>query len=350
MMPRITIKDIAKHAGVSFKTVSRVINKNPSVGGELREKVEASMMALDYRPNRAASLLRGGKSYTIGLILGPLTGYLEPGSGRSVPTYITDVITGLLQSCNQAGYHLLIEPVTEDQLEAGVDAVDALLEDTTLDGLVLVPPLCDRLWLVDHLVNKRMPCVRVNPGKAHERTISIGLDNNAVGADIADYVLRHNHRQIGYIAGPANHGSHDLRWQSFAGRMRECPDVVLQEMPGDFTFDSGWSAASRLLDGSEGPRPTAIFAANDEMAAGVIAYAKSTGLELPGDLSVIGFGDLAVASQCYPRLTTVRQPTIEISRDAATEVINSVANHEMSEGKVINHPYRFVERDSFAAI
>ena len=349
-MAKVTIKDIAKHAGVSFKTVSRVINKNPSVGEDLREKVEVSMTALGYRPNRAASLLRGGRSYTIGLILGPLTGFIEPGSDRSIPTYITDVITGLLQSCGREGYHLLIEPITNDQIEAGAEAIDALLEDMTLDGLVLVPPLCDRLWLVDHLVNKGMPCVRINPGKAHERTISIGFDNDAAGAEVATYILRHNHRKVGYIAGPPNHGSHHLRWQSFSRKLCEDQDVELRDLGGNFTFDSGWSAAAQFLDDGSDWRPTAIFAANDEMAAGVIAYAKSIGLDVPGDLSVVGFGDLAVASQCYPRLTTVRQPTIEISRDAATELINSVASRDMAEGKVVNHPYRFIERASFAAI
>ncbi|MFB0613613.1 LacI family DNA-binding transcriptional regulator [Aurantiacibacter poecillastricola] len=348
-MAKVTIKDIAKHAGVSFKTVSRVINRNPSVAGDLRAKVEASMTALDYKPNRAASLLRGGKSYTIGLILGPLTGFIEPDSNRSVPTYITDVITGLLQACNRAGYHLLIEPVTIDQLEAGVEAIDALLEDTTLDGLVLVPPLCDRLWLVDHLVNKKVPCVRINPGKMHERTISIGFDNDAAGVEVADYILRHNHRRIGYISGPPNHGSHDLRWQGFARTLEKHPDVELRAVGGDFAFDSGWSAAASLL-GDDEWRPTAIFAANDEMAAGVIAYAQSTGLAIPGDLSVIGFGDLAVASQCWPRLTTVRQPTIDICRDAGGELINAVANRDLVEGKVVNHPYRFIQRDSIAAI
>jgi LacI family transcriptional regulator len=348
-MARVTIKDIAKHAGVSFKTVSRVINKNPSVAEDLREKVEASMAALDYKPNRAASLLRGGKSYTVGLVLGPLTGIIEPGSDRPIPSYLTDVITGLLQSCSRAGYHLLIEPITEDQLEAGVEAIDGLLEDMTLDGVVLVPPLCDRLWLVDHLVSKRVPCVRINPGRRHERTISIGFDNDAAGADVADYILRHNHRKIGYISGPPNHGSHDLRWQSFASRLRERPDVQLRDVPGLFTFDSGWAGASELLRSNDW-RPTAVFAANDEMAAGVIAFAKSAGIDVPGELSVLGFGDLAVASQCYPRLTTVHQPTIDISRDAGSELINSVALPGMEEGKVVNHPYRFVERDSFAAI
>ena len=349
-MAKVTIKDIAKHAGVSFKTVSRVINKNASVGEDLRDKVETSMTALGYKPNRAASLLRGGKSYTIGLILGPLRGYIEPGSGRSIPTYITDVITGLLQSCSREGYHLLIEPITNDQIEAGAEAIDALLDDMALDGLVLVPPLCDRLWLVDHLVNKGMPCVRINPGKAHERTISIGFDNDAAGIEVAEFILRHNHCKVGYISGPANHGSHDLRWQSFARRLCEKPEVELRDLAGDFTFDSGWAAAEALLGEGSSWRPTAIFAANDEMAAGVISYATSIGLTIPDDLSVIGFGDLAVASQCFPRLTTVRQPTIEISRDAATELINAVALRDMAEGKVVNHPYRVIERGSFAAL
>lgn len=349
-MAKVTIKDIAKHAGVSFKTVSRVINKNSNVGEDLRERVEESMTVLGYKPNRAASLLRGGKSYTLGLILGPLTGYLEPGSDRSIPTYITDVITGLLQSCGRAGYHLLIEPITNDQIEAGVEAIDALLEDMTLDGLVLVPPLCDRLWLVDRLVNKGMPCVRINPGKAHERTISIGFDNDAAGTDVARFILRHNHRKVGYISGPPSHGSHDLRWRSFSRTLCEEPGVELRDLPGDFTFDAGWAAAAEFLGKESTWRPTAIFAANDEMAAGVIAYAKSIGLNIPGDVSVIGFGDLAVASQCFPRLSTVRQPTIEISRDAATELINSFALRDLAEGKVVNHPYRFIEGASFAPI
>jgi LacI family transcriptional regulator len=348
-MGRVTIVDIAKHAGVSFKTVSRVINQHPSVGADLRVRVEESMVALDYKPNRAASLLRGGKSYTMGLILGPLTNYIEPTSGRPIPSYITDVITGLIQSCNRAGYHLLIEPITTNQIEAGVEAVDAMLDDLTLDGVILVPPLCDRMWLLDHLVNRRTPCVRINPGNAHERTISIGFDNEAAGVQVAEYILGKNHNRIGYIAGPEGHGSHDLRWQAFARIMRARPDVVLKTVPGDFMFESGWAGAARLLaDGNE--RPTAIYVANDEMAAGAIAYAISEGIEIPRQLSIIGFGDLAVARQCWPRLTTVRQPTIEISRDAATELINAVINQDFAEGKVVNHPFRLVERDSFASL
>jgi len=348
-MGKVTIVDIAKHAGVSFKTVSRVINQNPSVGVDLRAKVEQSMAELDYKPNRAASLLRGGKSYTMGLVLGPLTNFIEPASGRPIPTYLTDVITGLVQSCSRAGYHLLIEPITTDQLEAGVEAVNAMLDDLTLDGVILVPPLCDRMWLLDHLVNRRMPCVRINPGKAHERTISIGLDNEAAGLQVAEYILGKNHRRIGYIAGPEGHGSHDLRWQAFARAMGERPDVTLHRVPGDFLFESGWAGAAQLLQ-QGGDRPTAIYAANDEMAAGAIAYAISQGIEIPRELSVIGFGDLAVARQCWPRLTTVQQPTIEISRDAATELISAVVNQDFAEGKVVHHPFHLIERDSFAAL
>ena len=348
-MGRVTIKDIARHAGVSFKTVSRVINQNPNVGVELREKVERSMAELEFKPNRAASLLRGGRSYAMGLILGPLTQFLEPGSGRPIPSYITDVITGLMQSCSRSGYHLLIEPITTDQLEAGVEAVDALLDDLTLDGLILVPPLCDRGWLLDLLANRKLPCVRINPGKPHERSISIGIDNAAAGTEVARYVLARNHRRVGYIAGPEGHGSHDLRWEAFARTMREHPDVELHAVPGDFVFESGWAAAERLL-ADPATRPTAIFAANDEMAAGVIAFANSCGLAIPEDLSVIGFGNLAVAQHCWPRLTTVRQPTIEMSRDAATELIGAVVNRDFAAGKVVSHSFRMIERDSFAAL
>ena len=348
-MRKVTIVDIAKHAGVSFKTVSRVINRTPSVGAEVRERVEKSMAALNYKPNRAASLLRGGRSYSIGLILGPLTHFLEPGVGRPLPSYITDVITGLIQSCSRSGYHLLIEAITTDQLDVGVDAIEAMLDDLTLDGVILVPPLCDRAWLLDYLLNRKTPCVRINPGMPHERMISIGIDNDAAGVEVANFILARNHRRIGYISGPKEHGSHRLRWQGFSRTMRDHPDVEVRQAPGDFIFESGWSAAEKLL-ADPANRPTAIFAANDEMAAGVIAYAKSVGIAIPADLSVIGFGDLAVAGQCWPRLTTIRQPTIEISRDAATQLIGAVANHEFAEGKVIHHPFRLVERESFAAL
>ncbi|WP_126174584.1 LacI family DNA-binding transcriptional regulator [Altericroceibacterium xinjiangense] len=343
-MVRATIVDIAQKSGVSLATVSRVLNGNPKVGDAIRQRVERAAQELGYTPNSAASRLRGGKAYALALLVGPLKTVMDGEASGRMPSYITDVIAGLLRACRPANYHLVIEAIRPGDPCA---AIEEMLARISVDGVVLLPPLCDDMHLLEALDQRGLRTLRLNAGTFPPGTATVGVDNAAAGRDIAAYLLGLGHRRIGYIAGPHAHGSHGLRAEGFIARLGEEPEVELVTHQGNFLFDSGEREGGALLDRSN--PPTAIFAANDEMAAGVIAAASERRIAIPGDLSIIGYGDLAVAQNCSPRLTTFRQPTSEMAALAAGQLIERGPQAERAPGsppEIFNLPYHLVERST----
>ncbi|HWU03452.1 MAG TPA: LacI family DNA-binding transcriptional regulator [Novosphingobium sp.] len=343
-MGRPTIIDIAKLAGVSFKTVSRVMNNHPSVGEDYRQRVEAAMAQLNFKPNRAAQLLRGGRSRILGLLVaqgGAIQGLDE---GNRLPSYIADIITGMLQACQASGYHLVTESIDREDAVAGRAWLAACFDDVGFDGLVLMPPLCDLDWMLDALEELSLPYVRMNPGTQLERGLCIVIDNHAAGREIGQMILAQGHRRIGYISGPASHHAHTPRLDGLREAAASVPGAQVLVRQGAFTYNSGLAAGGELLDLPQ--RPSAIFAANDEMAAGVLAAAFERGLGVPGDVSIVGFGGLLISQSTWPRITTVSQPTIAMARMAANALIATSAKEEPMEEGVIHIAYEVRERQS----
>ena len=344
MKRSVTIIDIAKHAGVSFKTVSRVVNGTPTVAVALRAKVEAAMRELDYKPNRAARLLRGGKAHALGLIIGSLR-YTEnmPEPDRRMPSYGADVILGLLQACHEAEYHLVIENVAPG---ADPATLERFLDMVQLDGVILVPPLCDIDWILDVLDSREMPFARINPGLNLDRALCLVIDNQSAAREVGEAILAHGHRRIGFIDGPEEHTAQRQRKTGLLEAVANVAGATVDVRQGNFMFSSGLEQGRELL--SMPKRPTAIFAANDEMAAGVLTAAVEQGIAVPRELSLVGFGGLVIAEHTLPRITTVSQPTIEIARIAGEKLIAQGGQLDGNWSQLVTVPYEMTLRQSLA--
>ena len=303
-----TLEDVAALAEVSAKTVSRVVNAEPTVSERTRERVLRAIELLDYKPNLNARMLAGERSYLIGLF------YDKPGG------YLTDFHAGAADPCRESGYHLMLESWDRDSPNF-TRRVSTLLRQMRLDGVILLPPLSDDALIANTLRDASMPTVRIAPRERTDESPSIGIDDYLAARQLTAHVLSLGHRRIGFILGKPGHGATEERYRGFADEMRAqkiAIDMALVET-GNFVFPDGVACAQRMLDVAS--PPTAIFASNDDMAAAVISVAHQRGLDLPTQLSVVGFDDAPVATMIWPLLTTVRQPVAAMARLAAELII-----------------------------
>lgn len=326
-----TIIDVAREAGVSFKTVSRVLNGETNVREQTKARVMHAVKTLDYRTNHNARNLRARQSRLICLL------YANPSRN-----YIGEVHLGALQRCQAEGYSLITEDCSG---ESG--AVLALRAENQLAGAILTPPLSDDVALLAKLKEQRIPYVRIAPSetKAHGRDIAI--DDIAAAKEMTEYLIGLGHRRIGFIRGPVSHAQAVVRREGYLAALKEKgievdPSLVVE---GDFTFDSGIRCAEKLLDLPN--KPTAIFASNDDMAAGVIAACYRRQVQIPRDLSVAGFDDTPLASTISPSLTTIYQPSRELASAAIALLLEEISSpSEVPRRHLLK--YRMVPRDSTA--
>lgn len=340
---RPTIKDVAREAGVSFKTVSRVMNRDGSVNAAMREAVEASMEKIGYRPHRAARALRSSRTYAIALLAGSRD---EPAADARAPfpEYLGEVIAGCARACRPAGFHLVLELLAYGDRRKAASVAGALLDDLAPDGVVLTPPLCDLAWLLDLLEQRAIAYVRLMPGALPERGACLSVDDFAAAKDLTERLLAAGHRHLAFISGPSDHLAAQARREGFAGAIAACPGARSQIGEGDFFLASGERETLRLLANSD--RPTALFAANDAMAAGALRAAAALGLAVPGDLAIAGFDDSSIASLTTPALTSVRQPTAELAQRATTVLIEGSGKGEPAITEQVRLACTIVERAS----
>ncbi|MET0246228.1 MAG: LacI family DNA-binding transcriptional regulator [Sphingomonas sp.] len=338
----LTIYDIAKSASVSPKTVSRVINRNPQVGAELRDRVNKAIEELGYEPNLSARALKGPRGYTLAMLTHPeLVEPPEDDDWFLVP-YIGALEAAALRTAQQYGYRFLVEGV---HLDAEAMARDlSRYQRRQIDGVVLVPPVCDDAGLLDALAARAIPSVRISPGIAPERGATISIDERGGARAATEHLLGLGHRRIAMISGPSDHGAATARVDGFRDAMAGVGDAweppIVQ---GDFLPASGYRITGDLLDRAE--PPTAIFAANDGMAAGVIAAGIDRGLRLPRDLSVVGFDDTDAARYTWPPLTTVRQPLTLMAREAI-ELLSAMVDGLSDAPARVQLDHRLVVRKS----
>jgi LacI family transcriptional regulator len=303
-----TITDVALQAGVSIKTVSRVMNNEPGVHADTRAHVHGVMAQLNYRPKLSARSLAGARSFIIGLL------YYDPSAA-----FVAGVQQGATLRCREAGYHLVVESLRDDSPDI-VQQVDRMVAALRPDGMILMPPLCDNAQVLQAMRDSRTPCVLVSPARDLDGLPSVRMDDVRAAEQITRLLIDLGHEHIAFVKGATNQVAAKRRYQGFtramkASRLTLDPALVVQ---GDFTFDSGVAAAHQLLE--QRKRPSAIFASNDDMALGVLATAQSMGLAVPADLSIAGFDDSVASSRVWPTLTTVQQPMAQMAR-AAVEML-----------------------------
>ncbi|MXO58163.1 LacI family DNA-binding transcriptional regulator [Altererythrobacter salegens] len=339
---RPTIIDIAKKAKVSFKTVSRVLNDNTSVTAELRDRVLEAMAELDYHPNFAARALAGKRSYTIAMLLDQSEYLSDESSSTYFAPYLVDLQSGAQQACRELGYHFLVEPY-DPHSGNHPDDLRAQFSKFSLDGVLLAPPSSDRPVLLQALEDMGLPYVRLMPGIEVDRSPSVAIDEIDGVAQVAEHLLALGHRRIGVVCGPESHIAARIRSLAFQYAIGGRAEVFLH--PGDFFFSGGLAAGEALLGRPD--RPSAIFAANDFMAAGVIVAATRLGLRVPDDISVVGFDDSVVARFIWPPLTTVRQPIRAMARWAIEYLVALASGRETPERK-LELPLSLMVRESTA--
>jgi len=332
-----TIYDVAELAGVSAKTVSRVLNDDPAVKAPTRDRVRDAMARLDYRPNSQARSLRKGDNKSVGMLLeDPAGGY----QGR--------FHHAMLVASMETGNHLAIELFEPGRSDFPREDIARFVADAQIKAMVLLPPLCDYGPLKSFLKEQGIHCVLISPTTPDDHYPSVNMDDRKAARDVTDYLLSLGHRRIAHIAGHPDHAAAFLRRQGFneafdaAGLPRPSKDYVVE---GLFNFKSGIEAAEKLLSLKE--RPTAIFAANDEMAAATCSVAHKMGLRIPEDLSVIGFDDAPIASAVWPALTTVRQPYLDMAK-RTLQILNAAGDvphrSDVQERHII--PHELVVRES----
>lgn len=337
---KATITDVAKRAGVSMKTVSRVLNNEPNVAEKTRAHVKAVADELSYSPNIAARGLATSKSYLIALI------YDNPS-----PNYISHIQRGAIDACREVGYHLVVEPLSLVETgthEEKVRAVRKVLNRLPVDGVVLTPPLSDSQAVLDVLADLKIKCVRVAPKTGGTQPF-VGMDDETAAYQMTQHLLDQGHKQIAFIRGHVDHAATYQRHAGYLRAMTEAglsisEDLIVQ---GDFSFESGATAARQLLKSSTLIKPTAIFASNDDMAAAVISIAGQMGVDVPGDLSVCGFDDTPLARIVWPALTTVRQPIYKMGYQAAKEIVRR-SDEEAEKGEILD--FEIMLRDSVGKI
>jgi LacI family transcriptional regulator len=304
-----SIYDVAKRAGVSIKTVSRVINHQPNVSQSAREKVTEAVLALSYRPNFFARGLASERSLLIGLL------YDNPSA-----SYLASLQIGALTQCRDEGYHLIVEEL-HAQSPGLAEEVRALVTQSALHGVILTPPLCDAPAVIDMLMQTQVPFVRIAPERPIPSAPSVSIDDYRAAYDMTVYLIGLGHKRIGFIKGHPEHGAANARFEGYKAALKQAgiafDDQVVAQ--GYFSYQSGMDAAMELL--SLKHRPTVIFAANDDMAAAVLAASQRFNLKLPAQLSVAGFDDSLVAQVVWPPLTTCRQPIKEMAAAAVSMLI-----------------------------
>ena len=321
-----TIEHVARLAGVSAMTVSRVVNGGKNVRESTRDAVLEAVKTLNYSPNTAARNLAAGEATHIGML------YANPSAA-----YLSQFLIGALHAARRAGCHLVIESCESEDADAQAEATRRFAT-SDVEGVVLPPPLSESQAIIDELAAIGIPVVTVAMGNPHEDSLNVRIDDFMAASEMTHYLIELGHRNIGFIKGHPNHiASHD-RERGFLAALREHgldADAAPIEQ-GYFTYRSGLDAAEHLL--ARPSPPTAIFASNDDMAAAAVSVAHRRGLLVPRDLSIVGFDDTSLATTLWPELTTVRQP-ISAMAEAALELLLSDLRGRRSGG-----PRRFAER------
>lgn len=314
-MSRATIDDVAALAGVSIKTVSRVVNHEPNVRESTRDRVERAISKLNYRPSLSARSLASQRSRLIVLVYDDPSAYEVPSSG-----YVIRMQEGTLRACKTAHYELLIHPCDYRSKDVRAE-LKSLIEQTRPDGIVLAAPLSNMPRIVDAIAATGTRFVRLSPGDGKRQEFVIATDDREVSAEMTRYLATLGHRRIAFIAGDPEHKAVARRLPGYRDGLEQSGLAYADELvaQGDNSIGSGEAAAEALLALAD--PPTAIFAANDDMAAGVIRVAYRLGLHVPGRLSVAGFDDSALAQLVYPGLTTIRQPLSKMAEQAARWLI-----------------------------
>lgn len=314
----VTIKDIARLAGVSHTTVSRALNGSPLINDETKERIRALADELGYSPNLYAKSLVSDRSFHIGLFFSTL--YTGTSAG-----FFHDAVRGASEVF-QRDYQLVVKGV-DDISRNGFHNVTR----KSFDGILAVSQSEEDDAFLGDVREKGIPLVVMNRQLEEGDWTNVVSDEAAGVRSMVRHLLGLGHRRLAIVEGKAGFKSAVVRKRGFEGALAEAGVEARPEwiVPGEYTVESGLAAMRRLLKLPHAERPTAVFCSNDQMALGAMKAASEAGLRVPDDIAVAGFDDDAFAAYVTPALTTVRRPIVEMSRLAAELLLRSIERKEM---------------------
>ncbi|MGH8190602.1 MAG: LacI family DNA-binding transcriptional regulator [Rhodanobacteraceae bacterium] len=318
-MGSATLDDVATQAGVSAKTVSRVVNGERSVRPQTRQRVLHAIEQLGYRPNLLARGLSGSHAYTIGLVYDNPNAY-----------YILAMQQGALTACDELHFGLQMRPCNSRAAELAEQLRD-FAGRSRLSGLVLTTPVSERMASLRRLATYKIPFVRILSAARDPRDglPCVYVDDRDAAYAITTHLLQLGHVRIGFLRGGRHHHASAERLRGYKDALTDYGVPLRNELmiDGDYVFDDGFRGARRLFDLAE--PPTAIFGCNDEIAAGALAAAQSTGLRVPYDVSIAGFEDSPFSRHSWPPLTTARQRADIIVERATRMLIARISGNDV---------------------
>jgi LacI family transcriptional regulator len=325
--------DVAKAAGVSLKTVSRVLNDEIYVRPETRTAVIEAANILNYQFNQAARTLRAGSAQIVVLLVNnPSRSYLE------------NLHFGALKQCHRLGMQLVL-----DECEDGLSGVKRVLDALSPAGLILAPPLGDDPKVLELLIARNVHYVVIAPDSPKNVPLSVSIDDELAAHEMTDYLISCGHHRIAFIKGHPTHSAANKRFAGYKSAL-SAHKISLDEniiRQGYFDWASGLECAESLLDMPD--RPTAVFASNDDMAASVLTAAYRRNIHVPRDLSVVGFDDNQIASIISPQLSTVYQPISELAA-IAVDMLNGALSSIRPGNNQVMLGHRIVKRESVAIV
>lgn len=310
--PKITINDIARLAGVSKRTVSRVINQSPKVGELTKQKVEQIIAEYNYVPDKQARGLASSRSYLLGLV------YDNPDA-----LYIDEVQRGVLDICSQKGYELVVHPCRYKADDLNQNVMN-FVRRSKLDGVIILPPASEVDALGDELDERAVPYVRLVSGHTEATDKFVMANDRHAVSEMARFIVSLKHEKVAMITGPLNYRSSRERYEGFTETMASLgyplpPEFIVE---GTNQYESGIELGRKLLTADD--KPTAIFANNDEMASGILKAAYELNIKVPEQLSVAGFDDNLMASRIIPALTSMKRSVRQMAKYAANKLIAKV--------------------------
>ncbi len=324
---RPTVRDVAREAGVSYQTVSRVINNDTHVSPATRERVMAAIESIGFRPNRAAQIFQTERSHTIEAVI------FYGGFNR--------FLFEMAHTAHQLGYHFSISAISEDEFISSLDSASSRF----VDGLLLIPMVELNVTYDDlQRLTDGIPVVQI--GAPLGANIPSVIYAQSLGARLAtQHLIDLGHRRIAEITGPAlNYDARD-RHLGYRDTLRDNGIPAGQSIAGDYSLESGYQAMATLVESGE--PLTAVFVANDSMAMGALTALRERGISVPDDISIVGFDDIPEAAHFVPALTTVRQDFNLMGKTAIEYLVRLIEDEGAPIQQTVLHP-KLVVRGSTA--
>ncbi|MEP6342774.1 MAG: LacI family DNA-binding transcriptional regulator [Maricaulaceae bacterium] len=336
----VKMVDVAKSAGVSTKTVSRVLNNEPHVRDNIREKVLKAVKELGYIPSASARHLRSNRSYALHIISHTLNS-----------NFVNAIQSGALFTSQKHGYKLVLSllETSENTAEQTIEWCENLVAKNKPDGFILIPPYNNDKIINNTLAELKIPIIRIGPNNISDNNETILIDDFAAARDIVNHLISLGHKRIAFVRGLEDQDSTHKRFQGYK-RALEDANIKFDDklvFCGEFDFVSGMIAGEKMLDLSN--PPSSVFAANDDMAAGVLVSALKRNIKIPEQLSIAGFDDSELAEKMWPQITTVRQPIFEFGKRAAEILISKNSSNQEptpDKSKIERLNYKLILRNS----